>query len=157
MFQMPDASQLAGFNNNQVQSYLTSPSFQTNTTLGGLLGAGGLSGVSSLGAGLNPTSAGGGIFGSTSGSAFGGMDGLKLLVGGIGTIGNLWNAFQAQKLAKEQFQFTKDFSNINLANQIKSYNTALSDRAVSRGFTQGDDQAKTDAYIAENSLEKRKV
>lgn len=147
MFSMPDASQLAGFSNNQIQSYLMSPNFQANTTLGGMLGGS---------TAMTPMGGMGGIFGGGAGGGFG-MDGLKLLVGGIGTIGNLWNAFQAQKLAKEQFKFTKDFANTNLANQIKSYNTALSDRAIARGFTQGDDRATTDAYIEENSLENRKV
>lgn len=76
----------------------------------------------------------------------------QLALGGIGTLGNLWAAFQAQKLAKEQFNFTKGITNTNLANQIQSYNTALTDKITSRSFTQGDGQAVTDKYIADNSL-----
>jgi hypothetical protein len=46
------------------------------------------------------------------------MDTLRLGLGGIQTIGNLWNAFEANKLAKEQFDFTKGITNTNLANII---------------------------------------
>lgn len=76
----------------------------------------------------------------------------NLVLGGIGTIGNLWAAFQAQKLAKEQFNFQKGVTNTNLANQIQSYNTSLSDRIVARGYMQGDSQETVDKYIADNSL-----
>ena len=76
----------------------------------------------------------------------------QLVLGSIGTLGNLWAAFQAQKLAKEQFDFQKGVTNTNLANQIQSYNTSLVDRINARGFMQGDSQAVTDKYIADNSL-----
>ena len=80
----------------------------------------------------------------------------QLVLGGIGTIGNLWSAWQAQKLAKEQFNYQKDITDTNLANQIQSYNTALSDRINSRGFVQGDSQSTIDQYIEENSLRDRR-
>ena len=80
----------------------------------------------------------------------------QLLLGGIGTIGNLWAGWQAQKLAKEQFNYQKDITDTNLANQIQSYNTALSDRMVARGFVQGDSQSTIDQYIEENSLRDRR-
>ena len=80
----------------------------------------------------------------------------QLVLGGIGTIGNLWSAWQAQKLAKEQFNYQKDITDTNLANQIQSYNTALSDRITSRGFTQGDSQSTIDRYIEENSIRDRR-
>ncbi len=76
----------------------------------------------------------------------------QLVLGAIGTLGNLWAAFQAQKLAKEQFDFQKGVTNTNLANQIQSYNTSLVDRINARSFMQGDSQETTDAYIAANSL-----
>ena len=76
----------------------------------------------------------------------------QLVLGTIGTLGNLWAAFQAQKLAKEQFDFQKGVTNTNLANQIQSYNTSLVDRINARSFMQGDSQETTDAYIAANSL-----
>ena len=80
----------------------------------------------------------------------------QLVLGGIGTIGNLWSAWQAQKLAKEQFNYQKGITDTNLANQIQSYNTALSDRITSRGFTQGDSQSTIDQYIEENSMRDRR-
>ena len=80
----------------------------------------------------------------------------QLVLGGIGTIGNLWSAWQAQKLAKEQFNYQKGITDTNLANQIQSYNTALTDRITSRGFTQGDSQSTIDQYIEENSMRDRR-
>ena len=80
----------------------------------------------------------------------------QLVLGGIGTLGNLWAAWQAQNLAKEQFNYQKDITDTNLANQIQSYNTALSDRINARGFMQGDEQSTIDQYIEENSLRYRR-
>ena len=80
----------------------------------------------------------------------------QLVLGGIGTVGNLWSAWQAQKLAKEQFNYQKGITDTNLANQIQSYNTALSDRMNARGFVQGDSQSTIDQYIEENSMRDRR-
>ena len=80
----------------------------------------------------------------------------QLLLGGVGTVGNLWAGWQAQKLAKEQFNYQKGITDTNLANQIQSYNTALSDRITARGFTQGDSQSTIDQYIEDNSLRDRR-
>ena len=80
----------------------------------------------------------------------------QLVLGGIGSIGNLWSSWQAQKLAKEQFNYQKGITDTNLANQIQSYNTALSDRMNARGFVQGDSQSTIDQYIEENSLRDRR-
>ena len=80
----------------------------------------------------------------------------QLVLGGIGSIGNLWSAWQAQKLAEEQFNYQKGITDTNLANQIQSYNTALSDRITARGFTQGDSQSTIDQYIEENSMRDRR-
>lgn len=97
-----------------------------------------------------PRTGSGGMFGN---SGIGmNMDTLQLGLSGLSAVGNFWNAYQAQKLAKQQFQFTKDITNTNLANQIKSYNTTLSDRARSRGVVEGQSQAQVDQYIADNSL-----
>lgn len=76
-----------------------------------------------------------------------------LVFGGIGTIGDLWMAYQAQKLAKEQFAFQKDMTNANFANQLQSYNTALTDKINSRTAQEGGDTADAQAYIDNNKLE----
>lgn len=73
-------------------------------------------------------------------------------ISGISTLAGLWNAFQARKLAKKQFEFTKEFSTANLQNSIQAYNTSLSDRARSRGHTEGQSQQQVDGYITANSL-----
>lgn len=77
---------------------------------------------------------------------------LQMGMQGLNTLGNLWGAFEAQKLAREQFDFTKNTTNTNLNNSIKSYNTALEDRARSRGFTEGQSTGQTQSYIDNNRL-----
>lgn len=81
------------------------------------------------------------------------FDTANLALAGLSTIGNLWAAFQAQKLAKKQFNYTKQVTDTNLANQIKTYNTALSDRAGNRAVVYGD-QGYAQKYIDANSLTK---
>ena len=105
---------------------------QTNNT--GMNGIGGNNGMN-LGLGFN-------------------MDTAKLALSGLGTIGNIWMAYQAQQLAKEQFDYTKDITNTNLANEIQSYNTNLTDRVVARHATEGKAQTQTDEYLAANKLTK---
>jgi len=97
--------------------------------------------------------------GSGSASAGGGLGALNigsLALSGLGTIGNLWNMFQAQKLAKQQFNYTKDVTETNLANQIQSYNTQLEDRIRSRSYTEGRPEGYAESYLDEHSLERRR-
>lgn len=97
--------------------------------------------------------------GTSSGNFFDKSDGfglnantLNFGLSGINSLGNLYNAFQANKLAKSQFDFTKNITNTNLANSIKSYNTSLSDRANSRGVVEGQTPDQVNSYISSNSL-----
>ena len=71
---------------------------------------------------------------------------LGLGVQSLAAIGGLYNAFQSNKLAKDQFAFTKEVTNTNLNNQIKTYNTTLEDRALARGRLNG--EANPTAYAA---------
>ena len=76
----------------------------------------------------------------------------RLGLTGLSTLGNLWGSFQSNKLAKDSFNFQKGMAEKNYANQLKSYNTALTDRATTRGFVQGDTAEQTQAYIDKNRL-----
>ena len=94
-----------------------------------------------------------GVGSTGSNSGFGlNLDTAKLALSGLGTIGNLWAAFQAQKLAKKQFDFTKRITETNLANQVQSYNTTLEDRGRSRAFAEGQSASDARAYIDKNRL-----
>ena len=65
----------------------------------------------------------------------------QLALGGLSALTGIWGALGQNKLANQQFKFTKDTTNTNLNNQIKSYNTALEDRITARAATQGQDSA----------------
>ena len=71
---------------------------------------------------------------------------------GLSALGNLWGSFQSNKLARDSFNFQKGMVEKNYTNQIKSYNTALTDRATTRGFVQGDSTDTTQQYISDNKL-----
>lgn len=75
-------------------------------------------------------------------------------VNALAAVGGLYNAFQSNKLAKEQFAFTKEVTNTNLNNQIKTYNTTLEDRALARGRLNGeaDPSAYAAAYTDKNKI-----
>ena len=108
--------------------------------LGGPIDIGGLpGGVGSGGAGS------GGIFGLN-------LDTAKLGLRGLATIGNLWAATQANKLAKKQFDMAKKVGQANLTNSIQSYNTMLEDRLSSRGKVEGTSADDVAAAIAANRL-----
>ena len=77
---------------------------------------------------------------------------FQLGLTGLGALGNLWGTFQSNKLARDSFNFQKGMAEKNYANQIKSYNTALTDRATTRGFVQGDSADTTQQYINNNKL-----
>ncbi|AEL79663.1 putative structural protein [Escherichia phage vB_EcoP_G7C] len=77
---------------------------------------------------------------------------FQLGLDALGSLANIYGGFQANKLAKNQLNFAKSVTNTNLNNQIKSYNTALEDRARSRATAENRDQSSADAYIAANKL-----
>ena len=82
------------------------------------------------------------------------LDTMKVGVDALAAIGGLYNAFQSNKLAKDQFAFTKEVTNTNLNNQIKTYNTTLEDRALARGRLNGeaDPSAYAAAYTDKNKI-----
>ena len=79
-------------------------------------------------------------------------DQMKNIAGLLGGAAQIWGAFQANKLAKQQMDFARTSFNTNLANQRTSYNTALEDRIRSRASTTGMSDTDVQAYITKNSL-----
>lgn len=130
-------NQLMGFNNlagNQnTQASLYDPSFQILTGTGSTNGIANQSGSSLLG-------------------SMGGWNGLNSLAGIVGSLGNLYGAYQANNLAKDQFNFQKQAYQTNLSNQIKTYNTALEDRIRSRTAAENGTQSQADDYLKKNRL-----
>lgn len=80
---------------------------------------------------------------------------MQLGLNGLNTLNSLWGAYQANeanKLAKDQFNFAKEIGNVNLNNQIKSYNTALGDRARTRAQFSAADDGNGQAYFDQNKM-----
>lgn len=78
--------------------------------------------------------------------------GAGLILGGVQVLGNLWNSYQAHKMAKEQMAFAREQWDTNLANQTQTYNTALEDRIRGR-YAQGTrTEAELQSQIDEHSL-----
>lgn len=92
---------------------------------------------------------GGGFFRNQNGSFNTGN--LQLALGGIQTLGALWNSYQQNKLAKESLGLQREAFETNLANQTQTYNTSLEDRIRARYATEGRSE-QADSYIAEHSL-----
>lgn len=76
----------------------------------------------------------------------------QLALSGLAALGNLWGAYSANKLARDQLDFTKSAFQTNLKNSLSSYNTALEDRARARGATEGQSQEQVQSYIDKNRL-----
>lgn len=107
--------------------------------------------INSQAPGFNPLTGAGGNNGA--GTGFGMNIGTGMTaVQGLSALSNIWGANKAAGLAKDQFKFTKDVTNTNLNNQVKSYNTSLSDRLTSRGVAQGQDAATVQSEIDKNRL-----
>jgi len=72
---------------------------------------------------------------------------------GLSTVGNLWGAYQGNKMARKQLALSTDAYNTNLTNQIKSYNTQLEDRIRGRyAPTNAAGQAEANRQIEANKL-----
>ena len=72
---------------------------------------------------------------------------------GLATLGNLWGAFQGNKLARKQLALSTDAYNTNLTNSIKSYNTQLEARIRGRHApTNAIGQAEATRQIEANKL-----
>lgn len=80
--------------------------------------------------------------------------GINIGMQGLSALGGLWGAYQSNKLARDNFNFTKSVTNTNLDNQIKSYNTSLEDRARSRAVMEGQSPTETADWIERNRLQR---
>lgn len=67
-------------------------------------------------------------------------------------LGTLWGGFQQNKIARDSLNFQKSAYNTNLANSIKSYNLALTDRMTARGTQNESSSAAVQEQIAANRL-----
>lgn len=117
-------------------------------TMAPVAGATNVAGAAGAGIGTMP---GAPAAGAGTGPGFFNTGNAQLVLGGIQTIGSLWNSFQQQKLAKETFAFNKQAYQTNLDNQRSTYNTALEDRIRSRYATEGRSE-QADSYIDNHSL-----
>lgn len=80
------------------------------------------------------------------------MQGAQLGLGGLQTLANLWMGFKANKLARDQFNFTKKTTEANMANTISSFNTALEDKIRSRAYVEGRPDGYADSYLDKHKL-----
>ena len=80
------------------------------------------------------------------------MDFGKFALGALQTGMDIYSGLKQLNLAKDQFNFTKNAFNTNLANSIKSYNNALEDRARSRYAYMTGNASNADNYINQHKL-----
>lgn len=80
----------------------------------------------------------------------GGM--LSVGIGAVSTLGNLWNSFQQNKLAKQSLALQTRAFETNLGNQTKTYNTGLEDRMRARAAATGQSEREVQSYINKNKL-----
>lgn len=104
------------------------------------------SGLASLGSGLN-----------TIGGWMDAAGGAMNLLQGLGSIYSMWNGFNLANdqldLARDQFNFGRNYSSAQLNNNIDSYNTALADRARTRAFTETGNQNAYNDWYEKNKLD----
>ena len=75
----------------------------------------------------------------------------KLGIDALSGLGGLYLGLKGISAANKQFDFQKEFANANMANQIRSYNTALEDRITSRAAQQGNmSQQQVNDYMNAN-------
>lgn len=74
------------------------------------------------------------------------------VMGGLSSLGQLWQGYQANKLAKDQWRTQKSVLNTNMMNQIQSYNNSLRDRLDTRAKMEGRDQESADREFEERQV-----
>ena len=126
----------------------------TNTTmapLGTVNTGGAVQGVDVTAASAPGSTQTGGAFFKNADGSFN-TNNLQLMMGGVQMLGNLWNSYQQQKIAKEQLSLARETFQTNLENNRTTYNTALEDRIRSRYNTEGRTTAEANSYLSEHNL-----
>lgn len=82
------------------------------------------------------------------------MNTFNSALGGLSSLAQLWQGFQANKLAQDQWKTQKSVLNTNMMNQIQSYNNSLKDRLDTRAKMEGRDQASADAQYEERKAKR---
>lgn len=75
--------------------------------------------------------------------------GMDLGIQGIGVLGNLYQGYNANKLAKQGLRQNANQFNLNFNNQVKSHNTALSSKYRDTLTTRGYSGAALDNAVAQ--------
>ena len=77
---------------------------------------------------------------------------FKLGLSGLMGLGNLYGAYQSNKLANKSFDYSKTMADKNYRNTVAAYNTALEDQRNVRGVMEGKSQAQIQSEIDRNRL-----
>lgn len=77
---------------------------------------------------------------------------FQLGLSGLMGLGNLYGAYQSNKLANKSFDYSKSMADKNYKNTVASYNTALEDQRNVRGVMEGKSQAQVQSEIDRNRL-----
>jgi hypothetical protein len=72
---------------------------------------------------------------------------LNSAISGINTLGQLYGAYQAQKLGNKQFAFQKALTERNLANSSLDYNTRLENKMAQKAALDGVTPEAQEAYL----------
>jgi hypothetical protein len=110
----------------------------------------GLSGIPNVNTGAsNSWFSGSGVFSGDKGGGLEGLGGIGGIADILAGLGNAWNGFQQQKLAKKDLNFQKDAFNRTFANNNKVYNQNMEDVLRARSAQTGQNY---DKVIAERRL-----
>lgn len=77
------------------------------------------------------------------------LDTLKMGVGVLGGVANIWSGLQQNKLAQKSFNYQKGLADTNMANSIRSFNLQLDDKLRSRQVVEGSSDAQREAARAQ--------
>ena len=77
---------------------------------------------------------------------------FQLGLSGLMGLGNLYGAYQSNKLANKSFDYSKAMADKNYKNTVAAYNTALEDQRNVRGVMEGKSQAQIQSEIDRNRL-----